>query len=387
MKQIFAVFKKELKRFFTDKRMLAGLILPGILIFVIYSLMGTFLQDMLTADTSAEYIVYVKNQSAQLEVLNTASEMNIKIVNADSVEESEIKRQIKDEEAHLYIEFEENFDQKLSSSLKPNIKMYFNSVSTTSQTVFSYYQSAFSSLMFDPSTIKFNLSSVEDLSTEEDLSKMIITMLLPYLLIVFLITGCLAVATESIAGEKERGTIATLLVTPCKRSHIAIGKILALSVMALVSATSSLFGILLSLPKLMAIEGMEGMTMNVYGFTEIAQLFLVVVFTVILFNVMLSIISTFAKSVKEASSYSSPLMIVVVVIGILSMVTNSSGAMNPLLCLIPIYNSTYSMSAILAGTITPLCIFLTVLSNLAISVIGVILLAKMFNSEKMMFTK
>ena len=381
MKQIFAVFKKELKRFFTDKRMLAGLILPGLLIFVIYSLMGTFLQDMFTTDTNAEYIVYVKNQSAQLEVLNSASEMNIKIVNVGSVEESEIKRQIKDEEAHLYIEFEEDFDQKLSASLKPDIKMYFNSVSTTSQTVFSYYQSAFSSLMFDPSTIKFNLSSVEDLSTEEDLSKMIITMLLPYLLIVFLITGCLAVTTESIAGEKERGTIATLLVTPCKRSHIAIGKILALSVMALVSATSSLFGILLSLPKLMALEGMEGMTMNVYGFTEIAQLFLVVVFTVILFNVILSIISTFAKSVKEASSYSSPLMIVVVVIGILSMVTNSSGAMNPLLCLIPIYNSTYSMSAILAGTITPLCIFLTVLSNL------VILLAKMFNSEKMMFTK
>lgn len=387
MKQIFAVFKKELKRFFTDKRMLAGLILPGLLIFVIYSLMGTFLQDMFTTDTNAEYIVYVKNQSAQLEVLNSASEMNIKIVNAGSVEESEIKRQIKDEEAHLYIEFEEDFDQKLSTNAKPDIKMYFNSVSTMSQTVFSYYQSAFSSLMFDPSTIKFNLSSVEDLSTEEDLSKMIITMLLPYLLIVFLITGCLAVTTESIAGEKERGTIATLLVTPCKRSHIAIGKILALSVMALVSATSSLFGILLSLPKLMALEGMEGMTMNVYGFTEIAQLFLVVVFTVILFNVILSIISTFAKSVKEASSYSSPLMIVVVVIGILSMVTNSSGAMNPVLCLIPIYNSTYSMSAILAGTITPLCIFLTVLSNLTVSVIGVILLAKMFNSEKMMFTK
>lgn len=72
---------------------------------------------------------------------------------------------------------------------------------------------------------------------------MIFSSMLPMLLMIFLFTGCMSVAPESIAGEKERGTIATLLVTPVKRSHIAIGKIIALSIIALLSGISSTLGI------------------------------------------------------------------------------------------------------------------------------------------------
>ena len=60
------------------------------------------------------------------------------------------------------------------------------------------------------------------------MSAQMITMMLPYLLLIFLFTGCVAITSESIAGEKERGTINTLLVTPTKRSYLAIGKIIAL---------------------------------------------------------------------------------------------------------------------------------------------------------------
>jgi len=66
----------------------------------------------------------------------------------------------------------------------------------------------------------------------------IIASLLPMLMIMFLFSGAMSIGPESIAGEKERGTIATLLVTPVKRKEIAIGKILALSVLSLISATA-----------------------------------------------------------------------------------------------------------------------------------------------------
>ena len=59
MKTILVVFKKELKRYLTDKRMLMGLILPGLLIFLIYSLMGEFMMDMVAP--SNEYNIAIVN--------------------------------------------------------------------------------------------------------------------------------------------------------------------------------------------------------------------------------------------------------------------------------------------------------------------------------------
>ena len=48
MREIFVIVKKELKRFFTDKRMIMSLILPGVLIFVLYSVMGNFIGKAIT---------------------------------------------------------------------------------------------------------------------------------------------------------------------------------------------------------------------------------------------------------------------------------------------------------------------------------------------------
>mgnify|MGYP002564867313 CR=1 FL=1 len=70
-------------------------------------------------------------------------------------------------------------------------------------------------------------------------------------MMVFLFSGCMAVAPESIAGEKERGSIATLLVTPLGRGELAMGKVISLGCISLLSGASSFLGTMLSLPKLM----------------------------------------------------------------------------------------------------------------------------------------
>ena len=58
MRTIFTIVKKELKRFFSDPRMLVSLFLPGILIYGIYSVMGGFITDSMTTD---EYNIYIEN--------------------------------------------------------------------------------------------------------------------------------------------------------------------------------------------------------------------------------------------------------------------------------------------------------------------------------------
>ena len=65
MKTLWTIIKKELRRFFTDKRMLLSMFLPGILIFVIYSFLGTAMTDVMMP-TISEFTVYVENEPTEL---------------------------------------------------------------------------------------------------------------------------------------------------------------------------------------------------------------------------------------------------------------------------------------------------------------------------------
>ena len=120
--------------------------------------------------------------------------------------------------------------------------------------------------------------------------------------------------SESIAGEKERGSFATMLVTPVKRSHIALGKILSLSAASLISAACSFAGVVLSLPKMFQSEG-SGLNFSAasYGVSDYLLLLLVIIATTLVIVALMSLLSTLAKSVKEATSYAGPLMIIILV--------------------------------------------------------------------------
>ena len=203
------------------------------------------------------------------------------------------------------------------------------------------------------------------------------------LLMMFLFSGCMSVAPESIAGEKERGTIATLLITPLKRSHLALGKICALSVIALLAGASSAIGTLLSLPQLMQMDG--GLTVP-YNTAHYLMLALIILSTVLLIVAAISIISAFARSTKEAQTYITPLMIIVTLIGITAMFGNGPQQSLPLY-FVPFYNTVQAMTGIFSFQMDGAKLAVTVVSNLVYTGVGVFLLTRMFNSEKVMFQR
>lgn len=380
MSNILTIIKKELKRFFTDKRMLVSLFLPGLVLYLVYSLMGNFIGGALTVGADYEYKIGINVESEYytdgvFSVMEQSGEVKFKkIVEKD---EEVAKQKFANGEFDIYVEY-----TKSGISGYDDYAIYFNSVATESASIYSIFAPLLSSMSATPI---FIVSPV-DTATEEDLSMMMVGMMLPLLLVVFLFSSCMAVATESIAGEKERGTIATLLVTPVKRSHIALGKVAALSVTALASALVSFIAVAFSLPNLMSSSaGMEvGLSLSL-GAGEYLVILLVMVLTVILFTVLLSIISTLAKSVKEASAYAIPLMVVVMVVALSGSML--SGADNPLLCLIPVYNSINCLSAVFGGSINPLGVALMAISNVAVIALGVFVLAKLFSNENVMFGK
>ena len=282
---------------------------------------------------------------------------------------------------------DENFETNYATENPPAVAIYYNSTSTESTTIYTYY-SVVMSAMSEHITYDFKINSQEneiyDLATKEDTSVMIIKMLVPFLLVIFLFSGCMSVATESIAGEKERGTIATLLVTPAKRRDIALGKVIALSIAALLSSASSFLGVVLSFPKMMG--GMDDMTLSMYNALTYIEIFALMIVTVLLFTVLLSIISTFAKSVKEASQYAMPAMVVVMILAIPSMMGAGFVEIYPIY-FVPILNILKCMTSIFSLSFNVLNFVTTIISNLIYVGIGIYILTKMFNSERIMFNK
>lgn len=377
MKDILIVIKKELTRFFTDYRMLAAMILPGILIYVIYSLMGPILSSNFTSSKDYNYQIYVVNPNeAYLTVLEEGFKTaEYQVTFLEPLSETAMEEAIQNETADLIITFS-------AADGKPLIDLSYNSAKVESQTIYTYTYTLLASMQVNPDDYLFTLSN-QNLATDEQTSSAFISMMLPFLLLIFLCTGVMSVAPESIAGEKDRGTIATLLVTPLKRTNLAIGKIISLAIISLVGGISSFIGTIFSLPKLASAQGAIKLY---YGFSDYLYLLLIILSVLFLFVGIYSIASAMAKSVKEASAYSTPIMIIVLIIGILSMVS-SLPTDNIFVYFIPVYNSVVAMSTILALDINILGVIIAVCSNLVYAIILAIILGKMFNSERIMFNK
>lgn len=393
MKNILTIIKKELKRFFGDKRMLISLLLPGVIIFGLYTIMGQFIGNIGKGDANHEYTIYVlnKSESNSFKDLLTTDKYIISLKEVNESEIDGIKQKIKEKNSELLIVFEENFDAKVASSLSPSVDIYYNSTNDNSNEIYNYFYAGLMGNSIKETNYNYvvnggvNEEQGNNLATKEDVSSQIITMIVPYVLIIFLFTGCMSIATESIAGEKERGTIATLLVTPTKRSEIALGKVIALSITAIVSSLATFVGVILSIPNMMSGVSGTGITLSMYGFKEIMMILVFIILSVLFFTACLTIVSTLAKSTKESAQYAMPIMVITMVIGVLSMSGNLPT--NPALYLIPIYNLAMGLTSVFAGSMNIVNILLTVCSNILYIGLGVFLLTKLFDNEKIMFNK
>lgn len=381
LKNIWTIAKKEFYRFFKDKRILISLFLPGILIFCIYSLLGeTVMGDMANIEEDYTYTMYAVNAPDELETeFAFLQTQNFSVEKIDESEAENVKEKVEAQEADILLVFPVDFSLTAQGETLSQVNVYYNSIKTESAMAYSLVSAVFSGKQYGAPNF---IMPVNDLSTTEDATGMIISMIGPMMIMVFLFTGCIALAPESIAGEKERGSFATMLVTPVKRSHIALGKIFALSTLSLLSGICGALGLIFSLPKLFsAAEGVE-LDMAIYQFGDYMMLFGIILSTVLVMVGIVSVVSTFAKSVKEAAGMVGPLNILILLMGVGTMFSTGGDAWY--WYLIPLFNSARALSGILSLNIQPLYVIITVLVNLACVAGLSVALAKMFDSEKIM---
>lgn len=387
---IITIMKKELSRFFGDKRMVMSIILPGVLIFLMYSFMGDALSAQLEVDDDRDIRIEAVNLPSSIEQMAEESDMEIQSVSQE--QEKKGREKVTAQDLELCVVFEEDFDEKVaaydisSGEKAPAVSVYYNAASTESTAAYEMVTSlleGYEGMLCN----KFDVNPGEEeynLATEKDTVGSMFASMLPMLLMMFLYSGCVSIAPESIAGEKERGTIATLLITPVRRGDIAIGKIMALSLLALLSGASSTIGTILSLPHLM--QAGDDINTNVYQWQDYLLLAVIILSTVLVIITVMSIISAFAKTVKEAQTYVTPLMVLVMLAGITAMFGDGSKT-EWQYYLIPLYNSVQSMLSIFAFEAVPLHIIATVGMNIAVTGAGVFVLTRMFHSEKVIFSR
>lgn len=391
MNNILTILKKELARFFGDKRLaFSSILLPGLMIYIMYTFMGSALSTMFESTEEASSLYAVSVPASLQETLSS----QFSITEVDSSQVDALQTDIENQDVNILVVFPSDFDEAVaaydsaSGAAAPAVEIYYNSANTDSSTaqsvlvsILDQYESALAN--------KFDVNpgdpSLYDLASDRDSAAMIFSSMLPMLLMIFLFTGCMSVAPESIAGEKERGTIATLLVTPAKRSHIAIGKIIALSLIALLSGISSTLGTVLSMPALMGAAS-DNMNIGIYTVSDFLLLAVVILSTVLFLVAVISVISAYARTIKEAQSYVTPLMIIATLIGITAMF-GGGAPQDWFYYFIPLYNSVQCMSAIFSFTCIPVNALITVASNLIYSVVFVFILTRMFNNEHVVFGK
>ena len=222
--KLCSLMKKEFHRFFHDPRLIVTMLLPGILIFLLY----TFIGDISHSDQKRAFKVYLSGESAVVGVLEQ------QIVEAgDEVEwlplddEEAARAEIEEGEATAILSFTENFDL-FGEGARAGIVYDSGSEDGT------YFYSLASAVLIGVG-MRFSID-VETVKADETVGAEFLSMLLPMLIVCFIFSACMSVTLESVAGEKERGTLATILVTSAKRRGIALGKILPLSCISMIGA-------------------------------------------------------------------------------------------------------------------------------------------------------
>lgn len=399
MKNIMIILKKELKRFFTDRRMLLAMFLPGILIFIIYRAMGGLMGNVASSTEPTEVsfkVAYTDNYGDKTnlpemlsfykttfiddEKINT-NKNKIEYTPISTSQINEYKDKLNSNEYDLVVEFSDGFETNIKNGQTGNnVNFYYNGKNGDSEYLYSSISSCIS--VYDLYTQNIGTDGrpvIANVDPEQSSSMLqtIMSFILPMITVSLLYSTVISFCPESISGEKERGTLASILMTPIKKSEFVIGKIIALSIVAVASGVASFLGLIFSLPTMMG-----GASLGL-GFGSTLLLLLIMI-TMLLFFVGLGVlVSAIANTVKEAGSYLGPLTLIFMV-G--SMVPVILGSEPPVwLAFIPVANLSASISALLnnAANTIPL-LLLTAISNIVYTGLLVFGVTKVFNNEKVL---
>lgn len=394
------VYRKELLETLRDRRTILSMIVVPL--FLIPALLfgmakvSILLVERAARDRQRIMILGAENAPALAESLRTMPAFEVVPPAADYAARIEAK------ELRAAIEFPPNFENRLASgepSSDLTVRLYHYegemrsgfAVRGLERVLRDHHDRLVSERLQDrgvPAELLAPFATEErNVASPQKVGGTVLGGIIPYVIILLALTGAMYPAIDLTAGEKERGTIETILASPVSRASLAAGKFLTVLTASFVTTVLSLASLAATMrfaPSLMTFgdNGAGGLRLDV-GPAAVAGVLAMVLPVSILFSAALLAIALQAKSYKEAQSYISPLMIVVILPAVSAMLPGVE--LDTRLALVPILNVSLVCKEILSGTYHWDRIGLILVSSSVYALVALAVAARTFQRESVLF--
>ena len=378
---LWNILKKELRELFRDKKSLAMMLIIPIFIPLLVIGMSALFESQVSKDVS-EYNKIGFAYEMTEEEKSIAEEMNIEIINGN---EEELKEKYDNGEINLYITKQDskyiiNTDGSDNSTFASSLmETYFNTYKQYLQ------QSYLQENNINPNEV-LNIITVEENVLEQDNYFADYIKNYAFLFIMMAITvSATYPATDTTAGERERGTLETLLTFPIKSKDIIVGKFLGVTVSSIITGIISLA---LAIVSLMLTKNMfsiyEGIDIMYSPLTILFAVIVIIAYSFFISGLCIAIAST-SKTFKEAQSALTPLTFISFFPGMIAFMMGITTT--PILSIVPFLNFTLIFTDINNGTINLLNIGLMTISTIIYISLVFAHIIKQYKSEKVLFAK
>ena len=378
---LWNILKKELRELFRDKKSLAMMLIIPIFIPLIMLGMSALFEAQANKDIE-EYNKIGFTYDLSEEEKQITEEMNIEVINGT---EEELKQKYGNGEINLYITKDKN--KYILNSNSSDTSTYAKNLMETYFNMFKQYlqQNYLQASNIDSNEV-LNIITVEENLIEEDNYFVNFIKNYAFLFIIMAITvSATYPATDTTAGEKERGTLETLLTFPIKSKDIILGKFLGVTISSIITGLISL---VLAIISLIIAQDMfsiyEGMDIMFTPITIIFAIVVIIAYSFFISGLCISIAST-SKTFKEAQSALTPLTFISFFLGMIAFMVEVTGT--PLISIIPFLNYTVIFTDINNGNIDILNIALMLISTIIYISIVLTYIIKQYKSEKVLFSR
>jgi sodium transport system permease protein len=394
IKKVKTIYLKEMLDTLRDRRTLISMILVPVLLFplLMFGMSGLMVTFIKKAEEKPARVTILGKENAPSLVLQLSQNEKLSIV-----DEEDFTNAIQDKRIEAALLFSEGFEKRIEQEDSAQATIYYDMAEIKSDMAMQklrthlrdYEDSVVSSRLKKRKVERSLLHPVriqgENVASEEKMGGFMLSMFLPYIIIILALTGAMYPAIDLTAGEKERGTLETILVSPTTRGELAMGKFFCVMTASIVTA-------ILATTSMSITAGMGFAQMSSYTGEEIrlsmkltSILVMLILFLPVsaLFSSILLSLALVAKSYKEAQSYITPLMIVVIMPAMISFMPGVE--LNWVLAFVPIVNVSLALKEVLLGTYSFGLIGLIFLSTLIYASFSIFVTKKLFEKEQVLF--
>ena len=395
MSIIVSIFKKELIDVLRDRRTLMFMVVIPILITPLLIIGSIKFQEYQNKKSEEKIlkIAYINESEDSLTKELLSDQKGVKII--EGVPIDSIESYIKSDSLQGGLYLGKGFLKKIKTNSSGDVKIYYKSSDLMSkskkriQAALDIYtekiiaerlkQLNVDGQILEPITIT-NI----DMATAKETMGKAIGGFIPYVLVMFIFLGAMYPAIDLGAGEKERGSLETLLSSPATKFEITMGKLLVVSLTGIVSGLVSVLGISSSLFFIdkIPVQIQETILELINPFMIFSIIILMIPIAIFFASMLLSI-SFYARSFKEAQSLMGPLNMVIIVPLFLSL--GPGMEMDHATALMPLINVGLLTKEILAGSVELIYFIETLFSLLFCAAIGIWFSVFWFKKENTIF--